>query len=392
MGIDKERRKDILFVLMICAILIGYMIYYLPNISEMHSFCVDPYVIRYDLGFISRGLIGSLLGIIFPVLSSRKIYVLILCNQMILILVVAVFFNVIRKRVGNNEKSFFYYFTAMLLLGPASVSYLFYWGNFGRYDLFMIVGTLVCCMLLIREKHMWLIPVIAAIMIMIHQGVVFYYLPCLFTLLCAVCIKEQNKRSKIVLGLFCLISGVAFLYFQFFGKIGTYDLDQTMNLLSSRTNLNLDSEMVKLEYFTPIQEFVSQYIIPNLHTNVRKCIYVLILMLPVEYVICKIWRIYLKNSEKKYVVIFPVLIIVALIPEFAIACDYGRHFASMYISLVLQILMLRMIDKEAMGKTFREMQQHMCKYKVLYFIGLVELIFIGKFEAANILDITNKFL
>lgn len=99
----------------------------------------------------------------------------------------------------------------------------------------------------------------------------------------------SSKKGKKVLIVTFVAGCIAFLYFQFFGKITGISLEETLNILSARTNYPLAymESMVELEYFTDILSFIPVYVLPVLKKNVIKIIFVMILLLEEE-----------KNGEK----------------------------------------------------------------------------------------------
>lgn len=370
-------------------ILVLYMVYYLPMPSELHSFCTAPYVLRYDLGFISRGLIGSFWGIFFPYISQNTIWVIIGLNQVILCVITVIFLSTIKKYITEDTDKGIIYLAFVFLTNPASVAFLFYWGNYGRMDLFMIAGTIISAVLLIKKRLLWLIPIICVAIMAIHQGFTFSYFPCILLMLGYYFITQ--KKGKKVLIVTFVAGCIAFLYFQFFGKITGISLEETLNILSARTNYPLAymESMVELEYFTDILGFIPVYVLPVLKKNAIKIIFVMILLLPLEYMLFGIWKRFVSESKNKYFWIFPVFVIIATLPKFIITCDYGRDIASIIISQFIMIFTFYAMESRPMRVAIAELQQKIIKNPTIACFSLIELAIIGKFEAANILNITN---
>lgn len=374
-----------------------YMIYYLPMPSELHDFCVAPYVLSYNLGFISRGFVGSVLSLIFPYITRNEIWAVIGLNQIIMVFTIVVFLYLIRKSTSPKEKDGIIYLILLFLVNPASVSFLFYWGNYGRFDLFMIIGAVLCCILIIKETCVWLIPIICMLIMMIHQGFIFDYFPCVLLVLFYYYLLNKKNSRRVLFGVTLFLGSLCFLYFQFWGKIQTMSIEDTLNALSNRTNLGIDMlrSMVTLEYYTDVLDFIPMYILPAIKMNILKILMVIILLLPLEFIFYFLWKKFILESKKRWYCIFPLFIILATVPKFMITCDYGRDIASIFISQFLVIFTFYSMESSAMKSSAMKsaISALQCELKRHPFFAvsiLLELAVLGKFEAANILDITNK--
>lgn len=382
--IQKNRYELLWFM-----ILILYMLYYLPLPKDLHGFCIAPYILRYDLGFISRGLIGSFWGLFFKNISTNIIYVIIGMNQIILCIVTVAFLKIIRKCTTEATHNGIIYLIFVFLISPSSIAFLFYWGNYGRFDLFMILGAITCGTIVIKQKGLWAIPIICIVEMMIHQGFVFAYFPCILLMLCYNILV--HKKGKSILAITFAGGCIAFLYFQFMGKIDGLSIEATLNILTSRTDWPEEyiTSMVKLEYYTNVLDFIELYVLAPLKKNIIKMILTIILLLPLEHILFVVWKRFVSESKKKIFWVFPIFVIIATLPKFIITCDYGRDLASIFISQFLLIFTFFAMGSEPMKNAISELQQKVLKNPLGAGAALVELGVIGKFEAANILNITN---
>lgn len=369
-------------------ILMLYMLYYLPLPEELHSFCITPYVLRYDLGFISRGLIGSFWGMIFPYISVGEIWSIIGMNQIILCLLIVVFLSIVKNRSSETTNKAVVFLAFLFLVNPSSVAFLFYWGNYGRMDLFMIAGTIISAILIIKEKYIGLIPCICVAEMMIHQGFTFSYFPCVLLMLFFYILQKKKGMSIFLLTLF--LGCASFLYFQFWGKIESFSLEGTLAILVERTNWPVESmrSMVELEYYTNILEFIPVYVQPYLKMNFIKLAVTAMLLSPLEYLMFKIWKTFIVLSKKIWYWGYPCFIIVATLPKFIITCDYGRDLASIFISQFILIFTFYSIGNNAMKGAIIGLQKLITQHPMAAIFSIIELSVIGKFEAANILDIS----
>lgn len=373
-------------------ILLLYMLYYLPRTEDLHDFCVIPYALSYrELGLISRGVIGSLLDLFFRYITINEIWTVIFIQQLLLIILTIYFLSIVKKHSANSEQTGFLFLEVVFTVNPASIAFLFYWGNYGRFDLFMIAASMVISLLIIKGKGKFIIPVLCIIVMAIHQGFAFMYFPCVLMLL----FYHALKTKKRMLLSFTAVSGsCAFIYFQWFAKITSYTFEDVVQIVQNSTNFPVveQSSMIKLEYFTNVLEFIPVYIIPVIKVNALKLILVFILMLPLEIVLYRIWKVFVKESGNKIYWLIPIMPLICIIPKFVITCDYGRDLAALFLSEFIMIFTISAMNDNAMRGAIGELSVNARRKPILYLYIMIELAALGKFEAANILDITDRIV
>lgn len=394
MKMKKPAANDFLVDILFFGILLAYMLYYLPEKSQLHGFCLTPYFLRYsDFGFISRGLIGSILGIFYPYLSADTAAAFIFISQILLCIFVVVFLRMVRKRADACTRTGILFLSFVFAVNPGSVAFLFYWGNYGRFDLYMIAAAISCCMIVAGSqggRYMGACLCICTATLMIHQGFIFSYFPCILS---AVYMNlEENGKKKSSLILLFLCCSAVFLALQFGGKINGFSLQETIETVGRHTDYPVsNTNMLELEYFTPVLNFIPVYVLPTLKKNLVKCTLTIILLLPVEIMIGSIWRDFIKKTKRIYILI-PLFIIAATLPKFIITCDYGRDFSSILISQFLVIFTVFAMGNMGMKEAVAEFQARLKKHWPLFLAGAAELALVGKFQAANILEITEKIV
>lgn len=323
---------------------------------------------------------------IFPYITTKNICI----NQLLLCILTVTFLSIIKNLCTKETEKGILFLIFLFLVNPSSISFLFYWGNYGRFDLFMICGAIICSILLIKKRFLWVIPIICVVGIMTHQGFTFAYFPYVLLMLLFYVIKYS--RGKIILAVTFVGGCIAFLYFQFYGKIDDMSLNEVLNIMASRTDYPKENMtvVIKSEYYTNIFDFIPIYVLPPLKQNIVKIILTIIFLIPLEYVLFHIWKEFVKETSKKYFWILPVFIIIATLPEFILTCDYGRNFASIFISQFLLIFTFFAMGSETMKTSLKNMQQNVIRNPFGAMAALIEWGIIGKFEAANILDITDN--
>lgn len=386
-----KRNKISIFV---GVILVVYFIVYVPQLQEMHGFCITPYFLRYnDFGFISRGFMGSIVGLFFPYLTLRNLWWIIACFILLSIFLVSWFCGKIANETIEGHTKAINFLVILFCINPASIAFLFYWGNYGRMDLYMIFILIITSYLVIKNKCLWLIPCLCAVGLMIHQGFVFSYFPTILLLLFYRYIIEKRNCHLVIFAMTLVCSSALFLYLQFAGKMNGFSYEEVIQILMRHTDYTglAHDEMVKLEYFTPVLDFVPLYVLKSLKINIIKIIIILFLISPMIGIIIKIWKFFINEKGKKWI-LFPVFVLVATLPKFILTVDYGRDFASIVISLFVLVFSLYAMNDLGIIKGIEDLNKAIQKNSLKYIIILILMSSIGKFEAANILAVSQRIL
>ena len=108
----------------------------------------------------------------------------------------------------------------ILLLLFASTDLIgFYFWDWGEPDVVMIPITIIACILIIKNKYIWLIPVLLSLCMMIHEAYVMMYFSVVIGLLFIRYTSSSGKDKKrylsclLTTGLLC---SLLFIYFYFF--------------------------------------------------------------------------------------------------------------------------------------------------------------------------------
>ena len=115
------------YELMASVIMLAYLIYYIPKLTDVTAWTIMPYALSYRLGFISRGLIGSFIRLLIPNLTCKHIYIIILINIVLLCWLTLYFMHKILKRAYDEDITGIIFLLGLFLVNPGSVAFLFYW-------------------------------------------------------------------------------------------------------------------------------------------------------------------------------------------------------------------------------------------------------------------------
>lgn len=378
----------------VALLLLIYLVTYIPMIDDTIGWCMTPYALSYKYGFISRGLVGSIIRIFIPNLTLKHIYLIVAFNTVMLCALTVFFINRILKYAGMGRDNALLFLIFLFIVNPGSIAFLFYWGNYGRFDLFMIMILMAGAMLMVKEKGLFLIPIFSLMGILIHQAYVFMYFPALIVLLLYLGYVRKNRYGKWIFWITGIVTCVAFCYMQFASGVKGYDYSSMMADINATTDLPgefiEDDMMVRLEYFTSVFATIQHFVISPLKKNLFKILCVFIMLLPLLGIFKSIWKDFMSEQKSRLLWVIPWSGVIGMIPKFLMTNDYGRDFSALIISQFVLMFTLLMFGDSGMKKAFRNLSARISEKPVMYVAILVYMGSLGKFEAAQILDLSDK--
>lgn len=381
------------YELMFAVVLAAYLIYYIPVIEEVTHWCITPYALSYRLGFISRGFMGSLIRLVVPNLTIKHIYIIILMNILLLCGLTIFFMHKIIVKSYDESKAGILYLMGIFLVNPGSVAFLFYWGNYGRFDMYLLMTLIISALLIIYDTCVWIIPFLCMGAVLTHQAFVFQYFPAVLILLFYSAFIQKRKYGKSIF-IFTLLSTCAlFLYVQFFGKIN-YTYQETMDILNATTDLPehyfAQDMMVKIEYYSSVFETFGVFVkIPFLR-NVIKSLTIIAFLIPMIKIIVDLWKHFVRAHKNILCRLFPWFVLVAEIPMFVLTCDYGRDYAAMVLCNFILLFALYALGDEGVKAGVKELTEKIYGNVPYYIFVIVLCASIGKFRAAEICNIGDR--
>lgn len=217
------------------------------------------------------------------------------------------------------------------------------------------------------------------------------YFPAILSLLLYRYFRERTKKAAVYLAFTLLAGGLSFFYMQFMGKIQGASYEEVTAALSAMTDYSFEGEMmVRLEYFTPVLQFIPMYVLPALKKNIFKCFVVLIIYMPAIAVFFQIWKEY--AAKKIYLWLVPLLPVVMIIPKFLITVDYGRDIAALILSELVVLLSLYASGDSNTDRALDRWNGIFQEHKTICWAYLLLMAGIGKFGAAIVLEFSDKLL
>lgn len=374
--------------------LIIYLIQYIPLIDDTISWCITPYTLSYKYGFISRGLVGSVIRLFIPDLTIKHIYLIIGINTVIMCMLTVYFISVIKRNVNDAVMNVYMYLAMLFIVNPGSVAFLFYWGNYGRFDLFMVCILLISSILIIRNRILWIIPFLSVAGILIHQAYVFMYFPALIVLLLYSGYVKNSRYARKIFWITGVTTCIAFLYMQFFSGVAGYGYEEMMADIYATTDIPeefiTNDMMVRLEYFASVFSTIKAFVIEPIGRNLFKIAWVFILCSPMLVLFKNIWKDFMSKQQCRLLWIIPWSGMIGMIPKFLMTNDYGRDFSALIISQFVMMFVLLAMGDKGMRYAFERLYERIKKNPAGYIFMLVYMGSLGKFEAANILETAHR--
>ena len=169
--------------------------------------------LSYSYGFIKRALLGSIVKI-FAVnlnLGYKKALMGFMSTQELLFAIVLLSFLLF---MINKYKDPHLNMLITLFLSTDIVG-MYFW-DWGSPDALMLSITLLICLLLVRNRYIWTVPVLISLCVMIHEGYVLIFGGMVFALLLYQCIQKEGKDRKkyiVVLAASLILCGALSVYF-----------------------------------------------------------------------------------------------------------------------------------------------------------------------------------
>ncbi|MBS7526797.1 hypothetical protein KHM83_08915 [Fusibacter paucivorans] len=357
----------------------------LPDANSLNDWCTTPYAFNYHFGMHSRFLMGSIFQWLLSPISLHRLYLFILLSTLILIGLFAYFYAKTITAATDKATIGITYWTILLMASPASIAFLFYWGNYGRMDLYLI-GILFIALSIADKRHLNnMIPALLLIGMAVHQVFLFTYCAVILGVLLYECYRSQFHRGDVIR----LISGIviaatAFLYFQFGTSPLYYEsAGGVVEILNQQSNIPVNEKMIEYEYFKSLSEHMDAFVKVDLKDRVIRGIIVLILMMPINIFIWRFWH----NTAKLHIT-YRLLSLtpLAILPAFILTIDWGRWFAAVYIAAFSLIAYLFKRKDPVAEIYFEKLSEWIQKQPLLAFGVLVYFVALNKFEAAAILN------
>jgi len=307
-----------------------------PGIQHMDEWNTTYYFLSYqDFGFNSRLLIGSIFKFFTEYISNSTLFYCILAVIICMNASVAVILGKILRNFPDESLSSLKVFIILFLINPFSLATLFDKGNFGIFDIYLVITTIIM-MLVVRHNYFkWLIPALCMIALGIQQVYIVTYMPIIVVILIYEWYKSGYKKSYIVLcGVSFSLMIFLFVYFEFLApELPFNNAKEVVSFLSHRTDIALSYVVINDEYFfkatnwfSEVWHFTSLFVIPY-------GVCALVVTSPLIVIFFSLWSTAFKKAKDKFAKFIMLLCITAPLISLPIftQTDWDRWISAIFI-------------------------------------------------------------
>lgn len=372
-----------------------FIVYYILDIvtpQQIDTYIATQYLTSYDLGFISRGFIGSLISLLFDKISTLHIHFIVTICNLFLIFIATYFVTKVYVSVEKKLKFIIFCIVLFFCINPAGITFLFNQKNFGRLELFSIIIMLVSVIIIMkRSKLVYIVPILCAVSILIYHTAIFMYLPIIFALLFYIGKKENNKRYMWVFIVSFTLSCLLFIYMQCLGKITLYSLDETISRLSENSFFMPSDEYLSAEYYMKVSGHL-ELMNMRIPTILYRLIISLVIYIPIIYFIYYVYIKSYKNANRKQKIAYLAILInvLTIIPVFIFAVDYGRWISAIFITQIVLILSLVYMKDDLILDALESLQAKLLDKKYIVIGAIAMYGILPRFTHYEVLPLFNN--
>ena len=306
----------------------------------------------YEYGFISRGLMGTIFLFVDKILPGNQmtyegVMNFTLVTTMLYFALLLWFFVICltkcSKELSGKAKYMILFFT-MFAVSMFITKY-----NFGRFDMYCLMLSILSAILIIYEKAEWLVVPFSALSVMIHQGNVFYLLNIILILLLYKAFSTNGKKRMkyiVLLGASFIASSVLFVYFEFFSRANGAEIYDT--IVKVAEGLRFDGD---------IHEDIIDHEILGIELADRETVYryknftefPIFCLFTSPYLVMgfRFFKNLIKKSQtmlEKWKYFFVAMGVVTIVPAIILKCDFGRWMfmiIAYYFVVVLSLIAMK---------------------------------------------------
>lgn len=339
-----------LSILLIATILI---IRTIPKVTSLNIWVMTHWVLSYENGFISRGLVGTLVKFFHPVVTLDDLYrIITIVYGLFLFILIFSLFTIMKK---ENNNIYLYMLVLFFTVNPGTLTMYSNAPDFGRFDTFMIIITVICLVLLANNKFVWIITFLMGAAVFIHEAFILMYAPVILAAMLFIIFWEKKNKSYITLFISSIVVLiVSFVINYLFGKPGL-EYWRFVSIVQSGVEFPVHKEMIRMEYYYTIKDHF-KFVLSNLsmHEFRINIIGTIIILFPTFFMFSYIWRhILLSYRKHKFLFILLILSTMTVFGLFIIGNDYGRWLSTFIFCnfmLIFFLIYKGIINTEELGK------------------------------------------
>lgn len=361
----KERYEIAVFVFLTLQLMV------MAADKNLDRWVMTPYLVTYRFGLLPRALIGSVLSLFTDKVTTGIIYAVAIAFFLVLAAQISLLLG---KTIRSSEEDLrlpVKIFALLFLASPLSVTYLL-GGYIARFDLFWLILTLVSLVFLKNRVLRWVVPLLSAAAIMIHQGYMVTYMPALVVpMLYEVYRSKYSKSAIAILSLSCFAMGFVFVFLLFAQKDMPFaDADAFTESIAKNAGFQPEYHAVYSEYFCPFPNWTTHVVLPILaEIAVPVGLTLLAFSIPLIVIFFMVWKYALKaagNKFLKFVFIACAASPLIFIPASVFATDLDRWWAAVINTQFIIIFYLIASREKALTDSVKRTANYLKEHLLLF--------------------------
>lgn len=304
-----------------------------PLATLVDTYVYSHYLLSYELGFITRGLVGTVFNYLFPLLNRPAFLLIVVLFPVGIYLGMAVGFVKMVRRSENQR--------ILLLLGLLFFSLpltFLPFRDIGRFDILLYSIMLLSILAIYsrpESRLKWSLLLLLPIGGLIHEVFYFMFIPSILVLLLLKS-EKGNAENKILFSLLAVILGILFLLL-FFAQQNIPAWTELSKYLRENNVLNYnppDSEEMSLDCYSGRTffghlSFVYHFYMDSATPYGFALLWSIPAMAPLFYLLYRTWRTVLRQLYRNGVAGKFLLFLLCAAPQSAllmvvIGIDFSR--------------------------------------------------------------------
>lgn len=303
------------------------------------------YVPDYHIGFTSRALLGSLLGLFTPVLTRRMLLIFIIASFALAYALTAVLLGRLVRRVPEQHKIITIYIVVLFVFSAYSVN--MFTKYIGMPDIYMYIFTLLALLCAGGRFLRWTVPLWCVLGLATHYGFALTFMPIIAVVIVYEWARENaSKAASVRAGISAVMMGAGSVYFIFFAqKTVRMTPEQAENYLTAKA---VDFPLWKLYYeahlffseegqtysgIFDVLRRINEYGAGSF--RVADLAVIMLFLLPLSAVFGAVWVLAMRERESR-IGKLPYLCCLCMplvfLPMFVISTDLDRVIAELIIA------------------------------------------------------------
>ena len=287
------------------------------------------FAFSYGYGFKARAFMGTVLRVLnkispWDLMTYRGIVLFsVLLDVIFVVLLFVLFYHILKKSDSNNRIMLCALF---FIFSTFAFPHFLTEENLGRTDICLCIMTIIGLLFLLYSRFEWVIVVISAMCVCIHQGYVLMFFNVFLAILFARAIDgKKRKKSIAIMVISIVICAVLFIYLNFLSHNNGHEIyDEIYSLASSLAHDGAVHRELMMHEVLGENPFTDEW---KYHVfNFKEAGLLLVLFSPYFVIAIRFFYKCIKEAQGIYKLKYLAIALgsFTLLPDFIVKIDYGR--------------------------------------------------------------------